>query len=161
MMTIWTCEHETPLGAVGLEVAEDGALVRLWLPAEVRSAPGAQHVADAARCASVCAALDAYFAGELEVFEVAVRLVGTEFERAVWAELGRLKYGELVSYGELARRLGKPAGAARAVGAAVGKNPVPIVVPCHRVIGSRGEMTGYLGGIAAKEFLLRLERAIL
>ncbi|MCM2410652.1 methylated-DNA--[protein]-cysteine S-methyltransferase [Streptomyces sp. RKAG290] len=100
--------------------------------------------------------LDAYFAGELREFDLPLHLDGTPFQRTVWAELRRIPYGETRSYGELAGILGKP-GASRAVGLANGKNPVSIVVPCHRVIGASGSLTGYGGGLDRKQRLLAFE----
>jgi methylated-DNA-[protein]-cysteine S-methyltransferase len=101
--------------------------------------------------------LAAYFAGELRVFDLRLAPRGTPFQRAVWTALCAIPYGETISYGELARRVGD-AKAARAVGAANGRNPLPIVVPCHRVIGSDGRLTGFAGGLHLKDALLTLER---
>ena len=101
--------------------------------------------------------LGAYFAGELTDFTLPLAPDGTAFQRAVWTALCRIPYGETISYGELARRIGKPE-AVRAVGAANGQNPIAIIVPCHRVIGSNGKLTGYGGGLPIKEALLALER---
>jgi methylated-DNA-[protein]-cysteine S-methyltransferase len=101
--------------------------------------------------------LHAYFAGELEIFDLPLVPVGTAFQLAVWRILCEIPYGETISYGELARRLGNP-NASRAVGLANGANPIPIVIPCHRVIGSNGKLTGYGGGLPIKEKLLALER---
>ncbi|MEE2658277.1 MAG: methylated-DNA--[protein]-cysteine S-methyltransferase [Candidatus Latescibacterota bacterium] len=98
----------------------------------------------------------AYFAGELREFNLPLSPQGTVFQRRVWSELRKIPYGQTCSYGELARRIGKP-GAARAVGSANHYNPLPVVVPCHRVIGSRGQLTGYAGGVQVKRFLLELE----
>ncbi len=100
--------------------------------------------------------LKAYFAGKLQDFDVDVAPEGTEFQRKVWRRLQDIPYGETISYGTLARRVGNPK-ASRAVGAANGKNPVSIVVPCHRVIGSTGNLTGFGGGLRLKERLLALE----
>lgn len=100
--------------------------------------------------------LDMYFAGELREFTVPVNAHGTEFRRRVWAELQRIPYGETISYKELAARIGNPA-AARAVGGANHHNPVNIIIPCHRVIGADGSLTGYGGGPDKKAFLLELE----
>ncbi len=100
--------------------------------------------------------LVAYFAGRRTEFDLPLRLEGTPFQRAVWAELLRIPYGAVVSYGEIATRLGKP-GASRAVGLANGRNPVSIIVPCHRVIGASGKLTGYGGGLDRKQALLELE----
>jgi methylated-DNA-[protein]-cysteine S-methyltransferase len=99
----------------------------------------------------------AYFGGGLRAFNLLVRPEGTEFQRRAWAELGRIPYGETISYAEQARRIGVPRGA-RAVGAANGRNPLPLVIPCHRVIGASGSLVGFGGGLARKEWLLRHER---
>ena len=101
--------------------------------------------------------LAAYFAGELTRFELPLAPHGSAFDQRVWGELRRIPYGATISYGELARRVGDPS-AARAVGAANGRNPLPIVVPCHRVIGANGSLTGFGGGIATKKFLLEHEQ---
>lgn len=103
--------------------------------------------------------LTAYFAGELQEFELPLAARGTEFQRRVWRELETIPYGHTASYGEIARRLGMPPGGSRAVGLANGSNPIAIVVPCHRVIGSNGTLTGYAGGVERKRFLLDLESA--
>ncbi len=101
--------------------------------------------------------LRAYFSGELESFDLPLAPEGTPFQQKVWKELCRIPYGETISYGELAKRIGNPA-ASRAVGLANGSNPIPIVIPCHRVIGSNGKLTGYGGGLPIKEKLLALEK---
>lgn len=103
--------------------------------------------------------LRAYFAGELHEFELPVDPVGTEFQRQVWEALQAIPYGTTVSYSELARRLRKPT-ATRAVGAANGANPIPIIIPCHRVIGANGSLTGFGGGLDAKRWLLEHEHAL-
>ncbi|MFD9811753.1 methylated-DNA--[protein]-cysteine S-methyltransferase [Streptomyces sp. NPDC059080] len=108
--------------------------------------------------AETIAQLDAYFRGELTVFDLPLDLGGTPFQRRVWAELGTLPYGTTVTYGQLADRLGVPS-AARAVGLANGRNPVSIIVPCHRVIGANGSLTGYGGGLDRKRRLLAFESA--
>lgn len=100
--------------------------------------------------------LDEYFAGERTSFDLPLALRGTPFQLRVWRALCDIPYGETISYGELARRVGAP-GAARAVGLANGRNPVPIIVPCHRVIGANGTLTGYGGGLDRKRWLLALE----
>jgi methylated-DNA-[protein]-cysteine S-methyltransferase len=100
--------------------------------------------------------LAAYFARELRDFELLLSMDGTPFQRCVWAELRRIPYGETISYAELARRIGRP-GASRAVGSANGRNPIAIVVPCHRVIAADGTLGGYGGGLDRKEWLLGLE----
>ncbi len=101
--------------------------------------------------------LRAYFAGRLESFDLPLAPQGTPFQQKVWSELCNIGYGETISYGELARRIGNP-NACRAVGLANGSNPIPIIIPCHRVIGSNGKLTGYGGGLPIKEKLLALER---
>ncbi|HMJ21899.1 MAG TPA: methylated-DNA--[protein]-cysteine S-methyltransferase, partial [Terriglobales bacterium] len=101
--------------------------------------------------------LQAYFAGELENFNLPLAPEGTPFQKEVWQRLCDISYGQTISYGELARRIGNPK-ASRAVGLANGSNPIPIVIPCHRVIGSNGKLTGYGGGLPIKEKLLALER---
>ena len=101
--------------------------------------------------------LQAYFAGKLEIFDLPLAPEGTPFQQNVWRHLGEIPYGRTISYGELACRIGNPK-ASRAVGLANGSNPIPIVIPCHRVIGSNGKLTGYGGGLPIKEKLLALER---
>lgn len=101
--------------------------------------------------------LQAYFAGERRDFDLALAANGTPFRHKVWDELVRIPYGETISYGELARRIRQPS-ASRAVGLANGANPIPIIVPCHRVIGSNGKLTGFGGGLPAKQWLLEHER---
>jgi methylated-DNA-[protein]-cysteine S-methyltransferase len=112
---------------------------------------------DESRLRETIRQLRAYFAGKLEKFDLPLAPEGTPFQLEVWKQLCEIPYGETISYGELARRIGKP-NAARAVGLANGSNPIPIVIPCHRVIGSNGKLTGYGGGLPIKEKLLALER---
>ena len=100
--------------------------------------------------------LDEYFAGERSEFDLPLDLQGTPFQQTVWQQLLRIPHGETVSYGEHARAVGRPT-AARAVGAAIGRNPVSIIVPCHRVVGSNGSLTDYAGGLERKQMLLELE----
>lgn len=100
-----------------------------------------------------------YFDGQRRDFELPLAPQGTEFQLQVWHELARIPFGETISYAQLARRIGNPSGT-RAVGAANGRNPLPIVLPCHRVIGADGGLTGFGGGLPTKEFLLRLEGAL-
>lgn len=130
----------------------DAALLRLS-GAEFRASPS-----DAARL--VARQLDEYFAGSLTEFDIPLQFFGTEFRQRVWTALCDIPYGETLSYGSLAERLGDR-GAVRAVAAAVGANPMSIVVPCHRVIGSDGRLVGYAGGVDAKRFLLGLERDVM
>ena len=107
--------------------------------------------------ADVAEQLDAYFAGSLTEFDVDMQLTGTEFQRRVWAALQTIPYGETRSYGEIAEQIGSPA-ASRAVGLANGRNPISIIIPCHRVIGAAGALTGYAGGIERKKMLIALEK---
>lgn len=103
--------------------------------------------------------LDEYFAGTRRAFELRLNPHGTPFQLMVWMALRQIPYGSTISYGELARRVGKPA-ASRAVGAANGRNPLSIIVPCHRVIGANGKLTGFGGGLPIKQFLLELEQRV-
>jgi methylated-DNA-[protein]-cysteine S-methyltransferase len=101
--------------------------------------------------------LRAYFARDLEEFDLPLAPAGTDFQQRVWAELRRIGYGETATYGEIAKRLGMSNAASRAVGLANGRNPIPVVVPCHRVVGANGTLTGYAGGVDRKQTLLDLE----
>ncbi len=101
--------------------------------------------------------LEAYFAGDLRQFDLRLAPAGTAFQQRVWRQLQQIPYGETISYGQLAGQIGQPK-AARAVGAANGRNPIPIIIPCHRVIGSDGQLTGYGGGLEIKDTLLAHER---
>lgn len=103
--------------------------------------------------------LDEYFAGKRRTFDLPLSPQGTDFQRTVWTTLASIPYGETISYAQLASRVGKPS-AMRAVGAANGRNPLPIVLPCHRVIGADGSLTGFGGGLPTKQFLLKLEGAL-
>jgi methylated-DNA-[protein]-cysteine S-methyltransferase len=144
----------TPIGELML-CGDEHAVTALHLPGRWAK-PGASWRRDDARFAGVARQLEEYFAGERTTFDVELRMAGGPFEREVWAELLTIPYGETASYGEIARRLGRPH-ASRAVGAANGRNPVAIIVPCHRVIGSDGTLTGYGGGLDCKRALLDLE----
>jgi methylated-DNA-[protein]-cysteine S-methyltransferase len=110
--------------------------------------------------AAVVEQLEEYFAGARVTFDVPTRLHGDEFQRRVWTVLDEIPYGETTTYGEIAGRLGEPAHAAQAVGKAVGQNPLSIMIPCHRVIGKNGSLTGYAGGLKRKQFLLDLEQPV-
>ncbi len=148
----------SPVGFITI-VGDDDAVIELRMDDEAHPPDGHDdRVADERAFESVVDQLDAYFAGELTDFDVRLRLDGTEFQRRVWAGLLEIPYGETISYGELATRIGQPT-ASRAVGLANGRNPVAIIVPCHRVIGSTGSLTGYGGGLDRKRTLLDLEKA--
>ncbi|MFC8101046.1 methylated-DNA--[protein]-cysteine S-methyltransferase [Streptomyces sp. NPDC057363] len=148
---------DSPYGALTL-VAEDGVLCGLYMTDQRYRPPEESFgAADDGPFAEAEDQLTAYFAGELKDFTIALRLNGTPFQRTVWDQLRRIPYGETRTYGELADALGNPA-ASRAVGLANGRNPVGIIVPCHRVIGASGGLTGYGGGLERKQRLLDFER---
>ncbi|HTS74468.1 MAG TPA: methylated-DNA--[protein]-cysteine S-methyltransferase [Gaiellaceae bacterium] len=145
---------DTPIGPLGL-VASGSALQSVTFGSRARPAGRSPVLDEAAR------QLEAYFAGELVGFDLPLELHGTGFQRQCWLALATIPYGQTVSYGEQARRLGLESDKARAVGAANGANPLPIVLPCHRVIGADGSLTGFGGGLHVKRFLLELEGALL
>jgi methylated-DNA-[protein]-cysteine S-methyltransferase len=151
----------SPLGEILLGF-DDTSLLGLWFVGQ-KDAPaiGADWVRDDAHpiARRTASHLDRVFRGETAALDLPIRLRGTPFQLAVWQALQGIVPGEVVSYAELARRIGSPA-AVRAVGAAVGRNPVSIFVPCHRVVGSDGSLTGYAGGLARKAHLLKLERVL-
>jgi methylated-DNA-[protein]-cysteine S-methyltransferase len=145
----------SPLGRLEL-VEADGALVAICFDAARDGSHPAQRggspvLTEARR------QLTEYFAGERRVFDLPLRPAGTDFQRRVWGVIDTVPWGTTTTYGAVAARLGLPAGASRAVGAAGGANPLPIVLPCHRVVGSDGRLTGYAGGLDRKAALLRLE----
>ena len=145
----------TPIGTLGL-VGSDAGLTRvLW------SAKGLRAGSSCAVLDDVAAQLESYFAGELIAFDVQLDLHGTDFQRRCWLALATIPYGQTVSYGEQAHRLGLCHDAARAVGAANGQNPVPVILPCHRVVGADGSLTGFGGGLPLKRYLLEHEGALL
>ncbi len=148
--------RDAPRGPLLVAVDGDGALVRVHFAHD--SVPATEGwTADDDAVAPVCEQLDEYFAGTRTGFDLEVRLAGTPFQIEVWEQLRRIPFGETISYGELAKRVDRP-DAARAVGAANGQNPVAIVVPCHRVIGADGSLTGFGGGLGWKQYLLDLEQ---
>lgn len=157
-MTQFYCYHETPIGQ--LLLAGDGErLSLLGFPGgKMQRRHQEDWVCDTEPFKEAVTQLNAYFAGELHEFDLPLAPFGTEFQQRVWDALTQIPFGVTWSYGELARHIGKPK-ASRAVGAANGLNPIPIIIPCHRVIGSNGKLTGFGGGIETKEFLLQLESA--
>ncbi|SRR5258708_11374537 len=156
-MAICYTQIPSPIGPL-LLVGDDSGLCQLVFSENGRSAPPTPDwKQDAAALDEPVRQLHAYFAGELETFDLPLAPDGTQFQQRVWNELSKIPYGQTISYGELARRIGNPS-ASRAVGLANGSNPIPIVIPCHRVIGSNGKLTGYGGGLPIKEKLLALER---
>ena len=156
MSEILTSTIDSPIGPLTL-IARDGVLTNLsMLEHRHTPPPPADALTDDAWFKDVAAQLDAYFAGELTVFDLEIDLRGTEFQQRVWSQLCAIPYGETISYGELATRVGNPK-ASRAVGLANGRNPISIIVPCHRVIGADGSLTGYGGGLERKTWLLTHE----
>jgi methylated-DNA-[protein]-cysteine S-methyltransferase len=151
---LWTVTA-SPIGDLAVAVDEAGVCRVAFAPFEVALADRPDP-----RLTGAVAQLAAYFAGELTTFELALSVRrGSEFERAVWTELSRIPYGEMRTYGEIATAAGDP-GAARAVGVACNRNPLPIVVPCHRVVGAGGRLVGFGGGLSRKRYLLELESRV-
>ena len=153
---MYYCYLDTPIG--DLLLAGDGeALCVVGFPkGSMRREPEPEWIYSEKPFGEAKRQLTAYFDGELRDFDLPLKPTGTEFQLAVLDELGRIPYGTTVTYGDVARRIGRPK-AVRAVGAANGRNPIPIIIPCHRVIGSTGDLTGFGGGLDTKEALLRLE----
>lgn len=153
---VW-CDCQTPIGRLTL-TATDAGLDGLFFPGRAPELDAADHRPK--RFAQAVEQIDEYFAGTRNRFELELDLSrGTAFQQSVWTELRQISYGETVSYSELAARLGRT-DRVRAVGAAVGRTPVPIIVPCHRVLAADGSLTGYLGGLERKRRLLDLEAAV-
>ncbi len=148
-----SASFSSPIGELRVVVDGDGRLAAVDFP---RQSARLDAHPDATRCAAALRQLREYFAGVRREFDLELAPTGTPFQRRVWDELRWIPFGGTISYKELARRIGQPA-AVRAVGRANGDNPVPIVVPCHRVIGADGSLTGFGGGLAIKRALLRLE----
>ncbi|MCR4466200.1 methylated-DNA--[protein]-cysteine S-methyltransferase [Burkholderia sp. SCN-KJ] len=153
----------SPLGDIAIRI-EDDALTGLFFVGQkyypsLAIAPDADVRSASPLVCKVAEEVAEYFTGTRETFSVPIHLRGTAFQRSVWKELLAIPFGELVSYGDITERVGLPMSAARAVGGAVGRNPVSIMVPCHRVIGASGSLTGYAGGIERKRALLSLEGA--
>ena len=157
--TIYYDDMESPIGLLRL-VADDQGLreVRFAEPRHPRETPST-WVRAAEPLALAREQLQEYFAGERQHFDLPLHPLGTPFQLSVWRELARIPYGTTASYSDIARRIDNPA-AVRAVGSANGQNPIPIIVPCHRVIGSNGSLTGFGGGLPTKQFLLALEQRI-
>ena len=144
------CVIPSPVGHLRIDVTDD-AISAVNRTAEELLSPATPLLAECAR------QLDAYFAGQLTAFDLPLHMAGTPFRMKVWQALCAIPYGETRSYGDLARMIGQP-GASRAVGGANHHNPICIIVPCHRVIGADGSLTGYGEGLDMKEYLLELER---
>lgn len=149
MSTRWM---DSPIGGLRLH-SSAGLLTAIDFGAEVRGERTTDPLLDAAELQ-----LTEYFAGERTDFDLPLANDGTQFQQKVWGELRRIPFGETASYGDIARRLGYEPVVSRAVGAANGANPIPIIVPCHRVVGADGSLTGYAGGLSRKKILLDLEQ---
>jgi methylated-DNA-[protein]-cysteine S-methyltransferase len=152
-------EIASPIGTL-LLTGTRTHLTGLYMDAHLRGpkpAPGWRH--DERAFAAAVEQLAAYFAGEVEQFDVPLSLEGTDFQRRVWAALAEIPFGATLTYGDVARQVGNP-DASRAVGAAVGRNPISIIVPCHRVVGTGGQLTGFGGGLPRKRWLLEHEGSL-
>lgn len=157
MSALFYTQIESPLGPLLLAADEAGLRQIHFVNGRQPAKPESSWIEDRAQLTETIRQLQAYFAGELENFNLQLAPEGTPFQLEVWRRLCDIPYGETISYGELAGRIGNPK-ASRAVGLANGSNPIPIVIPCHRVIGSNGKLIGYGGGLPIKEKLLALER---
>jgi methylated-DNA-[protein]-cysteine S-methyltransferase len=157
--TIWYDELRTPIGVLRL-IADEQGLREVWFDSGRHQKTPQPHWKRASEpLAQAKQQLEEYFAGTRQQFDLPLYPHGTPFQMDVWWELARIPYGTTISYGELARRIEQPL-AVRAVGAANGRNPLPIVLPCHRVIGSDGSLTGFGGGLPTKRYLLSLESRV-
>lgn len=163
---LWSTTIDTPIGALTLVASDAGLRAVLWdvdgedERVRLRGVSPAVERADHPILARAVAQLREYFAGERTDFDVPLDAVGTAFQQDAWRALRTIPYGSTVSYGEQARRIGKPK-AVRAIGAANGRNPISIIVPCHRVVGSTGALVGFAAGLDTKAWLLDHERAVL
>jgi len=153
---MYYCYINSPVGDLLLAGDEDALRLVGFPEGSMRREPDADWIYSEKPFVDAAEQLGDYFAGKRHSFDLNLRPDGTDFQLRVLEELQRIPYGSTVSYGEIAERIGKPK-AVRAVGAANGRNPIPIIIPCHRVIGSNGKMTGFGGGIPTKKALLRLE----
>jgi methylated-DNA-[protein]-cysteine S-methyltransferase len=158
---MWTL-IDSPIGQLRI-VAQQGAIIAIDFDgaSPPPGRPDGDRVDDDALLTEARRQLEAYFDKQLREFDLPLQPKGTEFQQRVWGQLATIPYGETVSYGEIAGRLGMTGHGSRAVGLANGRNPIPIVIPCHRVIGSDGSLTGYAGGVDRKVQLLDLETAAL
>ncbi len=156
-MTTRYCVMESPIGRLLLAGDESELRQVRFLDGPDPEGPEPDWIQDDAPFARAVLQLQEFFAGRRREFELPLSPRGTPFQEKVWAQLRQIPYGETITYGELARRVGDPR-ASRAVGLANGRNPLPVVIPCHRVIGANGQLTGFGGGLPIKEKLLALER---
>ena len=157
-MTYVYTKMPSPVGELTLIASDTGLTAILWPNDPPSRVPARDPVEadDHPILAEAKSQLTAYFAGELKVFTVPLDMIGTDFQKNVWTALLTIPHGETRSYADIARQIGRPT-ATRAVGAANGRNPLSIIAPCHRVIGKNGSLTGFAGGLQAKEMLLALE----
>lgn len=153
---MYYCFLQTPIGKLLLAGDEDGLHLLSFPGGSMHREPKPDWVASEQPFTAVRTQLSAYFAGTLKQFDVPLKPTGTEFQLQVLSELQKIPYGITTSYGDIAARIGRPR-AVRAVGAANGRNPLPIIIPCHRVVGSNGKLTGFGGGLPTKRALLQLE----
>jgi methylated-DNA-[protein]-cysteine S-methyltransferase len=153
---MYYCYLNSPIGDLLLAGDDDGLSLIGFPQGKMRHDPEPDWIFNEKPLAAARQQLEEYFAGNRKEFDLPLHLSGTEFQVQVLEELQRIPYGKTTSYGDIAKRIGRPR-AMRAVGAANGRNPIPIIVPCHRVIGSSGDLTGFGGGLDTKEALLRLE----
>ena len=153
---MYYCHIESPLGDLLLAGDDEGLRCLSFPEGKMRRDPEPEWIFNEQPFTAAKTQLDEYFRGERTQFDLRLLPTGTDFQRQVLDELLKIPYGETTSYGEIARRIGRPK-AVRAVGAANGRNPLPILIPCHRVVGSGGQLTGFGGGLDAKALLLRLE----
>lgn len=153
---MYYCYLTTPIGDLLLAGDDDGLSLVSFPEGSMRRDPDPDWIYSEKPFAEARRQLNAYFAGTLKEFDLPLKPSGTEFQLAVLEELKKIPYGTTASYADVAQRIGRPK-AVRAVGAANGRNPLPIIIPCHRVIGSGGALTGFGGGLPTKEALLRLE----
>jgi methylated-DNA-[protein]-cysteine S-methyltransferase len=156
MSTVFYTKIESPVGPLLLAGDARGLHLVSFEKSKRAESPQKDWKQDRTPFGEVIRQLHAYFRGELKSFDLPLTLEGTEFQLCVWRTLRTIPYGETISYGQLAQRIGNPK-AVRAVGLANGCNPIPIIIPCHRVIGSKGSLTGFGGGLANKKRLLALE----
>lgn len=166
-MKIWWAEISTPLGKTYVASSLMGA-VRVSIPVTSKEAfissleeiPGARLEEGLSENAQVITQLEEYWSGSRTSFTVPIDLIGSAFEKSVWNSLKEVRYGETTTYGAIAKRIGQPSGA-QAVGVALGRNPVAIILPCHRVMGKKGDLTGFAAGPETKAELLKFEGSLL
>ena len=158
-MSFFYCYHQAPIGKL-LLIGHKTALTQISFPETWKEKDIADCILDKSNFIHVTTQLDEYFSGKRQQFTVPLDLIGTPFQKKVWRQLSSIPYGTTTNYGEVAKSINNPKGC-RAVGMANGKNPIPIIIPCHRVIGKNGTLTGFGGGLDIKQQLLNLECKVL